>query len=441
MRFKLSRFAVALTTCGAALFGASHAHANGRYPLAGQLVIDPANPDHMVARATFGLLDSDDGGRTFRWVCESAIGYFGVEDPPIAVTASGAAIVASSKGISVSPDRGCTWLKNPSLTGKWYGVDVTVQPSRPHEALAVLSNIVDGAYTVSVARSTNDGTTWDEMLSTFGTTFIATTIEVAPSNPDRVYVSGKVLPDGTAVMMRSDDGGHTWTSHPLDIEGAFFSIYIGAVDPHDPDMVYLRTNADDIGRVLVSRDGAATWTEVWQVQDDVAGFALSADGSTLAVGSSAHGVSVASTSDFAFRRTSNAEVYCLTFWGEKLLVCTKEAINGFSIGVSSDLGEHFEPLLHLRDVLPRSCGAGTPSSTQVCAAEWEMFAPTIGADAGARAPIDAGSDTAAPPAQSCSCNFTRRAPGELLAPLFFMAFSAFAARRAPHHRRSARKRQ
>src|SRR5690242_9544521 len=61
------------------------ARANGRYPLADQIVIDPGNPSHIVARSTFGLLDSDDGGKNFRWICETAIGYFGVEDPPIAV--------------------------------------------------------------------------------------------------------------------------------------------------------------------------------------------------------------------------------------------------------------------------------------------------------------------------------------------------------------------
>ena len=40
----------------------SIALANGRFPLANQLVVDPTNPDHMVARATFGILDTHDNG-------------------------------------------------------------------------------------------------------------------------------------------------------------------------------------------------------------------------------------------------------------------------------------------------------------------------------------------------------------------------------------------
>jgi photosystem II stability/assembly factor-like uncharacterized protein len=416
------------------LLGAGDARANGRYPLADQIVVDPANPDHLVARATFGLLGSDDAGQRFRWVCETAVGYFGVEDPPIAVTANGSVVVAHSKGLSVSADGGCTWIRNPGLTGTWFGVDVTVVAARPHEALAVLSNIQDGAYTVSVVRTVNDGASWDELVSSLGTNFLATTIEVAPSNPDRVYLSGKVLPGGTAAIMRSDDGGRTFSPFPLDITGAY-SIFIGAVDPHDPDVVYLRTNADDIGRVLVSHDGASSWNEIWQAPDDVSGFALSPDGATLAVGASSVGVSIASTSDFAFRRTSNVGVYCLTFWGERLLVCTKEAIDGFSIGVSDDLGEHFDALLHLSDVLPRACAED--ASAAVCVLDWENVAMAIGVDAGVRGGLDAGAPPAPPSTDGCDCALgpARAVPSNIASALAIAGAIASALRRR-HHRRT-----
>ncbi|HMI84360.1 MAG TPA: hypothetical protein VK550_09720 [Polyangiaceae bacterium] len=410
---------VALAIMVGLVLAGSRARANGRYPLADQIVIDPGNPAHIVARATFGVLDSDDGGKSFRWICETAIGYFGPEDPPIAVTANGSAVVASSKGLSISADGGCTWIRNPGLTGTWFGIDVTVLPPRPHEALGLLSYLADGAYTVSIVKTIDDGATWEEVVSSLDTSFLATTIEVAPSNPDRLYVSGKVLPGGGAAMMRSDDGGHTWTQFPLPLSGAY-SIFIGAVDPHDPDVVYVRTNADETGRVLVSKDAGMSWNEIWQAPGDVSGFALSSDGAVLAVGGSAVGVSVASTTDFAFRRTSNASVYCLTFWGERLLVCTKEAIDHFSIGVSDDLGQHFEPLLHLSDVLPRACASGT--SAGICASDWEMVATAIGADAGTGRPNDDGGDAgSAQEAHGCGCSLAalhdrhRRAPLELLA--------------------------
>jgi photosystem II stability/assembly factor-like uncharacterized protein len=389
----------AVGLAGLALIITAPARANGRYPLADQIAVDPGNPAHVVARATFGLLDSDDGGHTFRWICERAIGYFGVEDPPIAVTANGSTVVASSKGISVSSDGGCSWVRNPGLTGTWFGVDVTVVPARPHEALALMSSFTDGAYTASIIRTIDDGLTWDPVAASLGPSFLATTLEVAPSNPDRVYVSGKALPDGSGAMLRSDDGGLTWIRSSLQISGAY-SIFIGAVDPRNPDVVYLRTHADDIGRVLVTSDGAATWREIWQAPSDVSGFALSPDGATLAVGGSSVGVSVASTTDYAFRKTSNAGAYCLTFWGDKLLVCTKEAIDNFSLGISDDLGEHFAPLLHLGDVRPRACAVD--ASASICAPEWKDIATAIGADAGKHS-ADAGPAGGDDRARGCGC--------------------------------------
>ena len=407
-RFGFRRNAWGAIAAALLLVVSTSALANGRYPLADQIVIDPRHPDHLVARATFGLLDSNDGGQSFRWICEKAVGYFGVEDPPIAVTASGTIVVTSSKGLSVSSDGGCTWVRNPGLSGTWYGVDVTVPSSQPHHALAVISNFVDGAYTVAVVKSIDDGMSWSTVADSLGAGFLATTIEVAPSHPDRIYVSGKLIADGTAVIMRSDDGGHTWASFPIELSGAY-SIYIAAVDPRSPDVVYVRTHADDVGKVLVSRDGAMSWKEVWQAPDDVGGFALSHDGTLLAVGGSSIGVSVADTTDFVFRRTSNAGAYCLTFWGDRLLVCTKEAVDHFSIGVSDDLGEHFSPLLHLRNVLPRACG--DDSTAAVCAFDWKDVAVVIGADAGSRGggEPDAGPGANAEP-RGCDCAFSRRQP-------------------------------
>jgi len=72
----------------------SQALANGRYPTAGQLVPDPVNPRHMVARTTFGMLDTFDGGATWTWICEAAVGYFSTEDPSIGVCSNGSTVAA-----------------------------------------------------------------------------------------------------------------------------------------------------------------------------------------------------------------------------------------------------------------------------------------------------------------------------------------------------------
>src|SRR5262245_5014330 len=51
----------------------SNARANGRYPLAQQLLVDPSDPGHLLLRSTYGVLTSDDAGSTWSWLCESGI--------------------------------------------------------------------------------------------------------------------------------------------------------------------------------------------------------------------------------------------------------------------------------------------------------------------------------------------------------------------------------
>ncbi len=59
------------------------------------LVQKPGDSSHLVLRATYGLLFSNDGGANWDWVCERAIGYSGNEDPTIAISGSGAVIVGT----------------------------------------------------------------------------------------------------------------------------------------------------------------------------------------------------------------------------------------------------------------------------------------------------------------------------------------------------------
>ena len=93
---------------------ATSAGANGRMPGATEMST-AAGPDHLVVRATFGLIQTFDGGKNWRWICEQAIGVSGEADPPLTVTEGGTLILVSPKGgLLVSRDRGCSWAAGPS---------------------------------------------------------------------------------------------------------------------------------------------------------------------------------------------------------------------------------------------------------------------------------------------------------------------------------------
>ena len=58
------------------------------------------DPSLLLLRTTFGMLVSHDAGKTWDWICESAAGYGGTQDPSIAIL-SGGHFVA---GIYEGPD-------------------------------------------------------------------------------------------------------------------------------------------------------------------------------------------------------------------------------------------------------------------------------------------------------------------------------------------------
>ncbi len=74
---------VAIAAGALAWVHAPVARANGRFPTSNQIVFSPANADLIVLRATFGILVSRDGGTTWTWLCEDALGIARttVEDP------------------------------------------------------------------------------------------------------------------------------------------------------------------------------------------------------------------------------------------------------------------------------------------------------------------------------------------------------------------------
>ncbi len=136
-----------------------------------------------------------------------------------------------------------------------------------------------------VWKTTSAGATWFPVFDSIRTVSSIGAIEVAPSDPNVIYVgTGDLdsffdgLGDG---MYKSSDAGRTWRHIGLEGTEQIPSIL---VDPHDPNIVLvaalgqLRTPADARG-VFRSTDGGATWTKTLYVDDQtgVATLARAAD--------------------------------------------------------------------------------------------------------------------------------------------------------------------
>ena len=105
------------------------------------------------------------------------------------------------------------------------------------------------------------GTSWEEVLN--AQTFLGTTekvyihwLEVAPSDATKVYALASVQYYHHGILLRSFDGGDTWSRSNSIVDGRGASL---AVDPHDPLTLYVGTWYRGVYR---SSDGGSTWQAI-----------------------------------------------------------------------------------------------------------------------------------------------------------------------------------
>ncbi len=451
-------------------------YANGRFPSANQVAVHPHDPNTLLVRATFGLLISHEGGKNAHLVCDKIIGATSVVDPGIGYFDDGSIMVAAPAGLAVSHDNACSF---PFIGGELANqrfIDVTVDRTNRSRALALsAAQLNDGTEKVRIFESTDNGGTWSVIRDGLDKNAVVVTLDIAPSNPLRVYLSGNLVVNGAlqGFVARSDDGGRNFTYAKADFPNAS-QIYIAAVDPFDADLVYLRTYGTDAGpsHLIVSQDGGQTFVIAKTINSNMSGFAISPDGSRIAVAGLQTGVSVGSrpapldagTSDgglgMNFEQHSDLPMRCLGWAGDKLYGCGSGVPKGcgpgdgqFFFGESTDEGRSWSTLIPLlSDILEPdpTCAAESPSK-RICSVEFPathaLFECPYRVDAGplpvdASTPADAGPSV--PPLDDCACGIVGGVPSTPVA-AFGIGATVFGvgivvARRRRRSRRASSKR-
>jgi len=346
--------------------------ANGRYPNADMLVVDPSNPNHLVLRATFGTLVSSDQGQHWSWICEDAIGYVS-GDPAMTVLADGTLLHAFLGNITRSAAEGCSFAPLPFTAQGRFAVDVTLDAADPAHAWVLASSFMGRrqASLLDVSDSAGEPRLVAE-------DFVPSTIEVARSRPERLYVVGF---NGSfeSTLLFSDDRGASWQPRPIPLYSAL-PMYLSAVSPTDPDTLYVRVDDGTSDHLIVSHDAGQTFVEVLTIPTEMLGFALSPDGTQVAAGGPDVRLKVASTSDLAFADAADIKsLRCLTWDEQGLFACAQESLDNWTLARSSDAGQSFTPLWHVQDLVPLECDASTPTGS-VCPRAWLDVSAQIGAD-------------------------------------------------------------
>jgi photosystem II stability/assembly factor-like uncharacterized protein len=365
---------------------------NGRYPSAQLVLQDPSNPDRLWVRATHGIMTSADRGCMWHWICEAALHYTGTDDPMLGVMADGTVVAATFEGLVTSRNHGCDWTVEGPMSGR-YVADLSVQKDDATRAVAITSNSDSpGSFLNRVWRTTDSAASWTQLGQDLPSDAVPFTIDTAPSDARRVYVSAqRYLQDAgfvaESLLLRSDDDGATWTTLPVGSIANDLEPYLSAIHPNDPSRIYLRLRDQGdptrtvVNRVLFSADAGENWQEIFVGAADILGFALSPDGSRVALGlgdsrapvgerpvdPSVLGLYTASTADHEFVRRHEGQVGCISWSSRGMYFCgAGYEVQGkvaFELGFTNDEGASVTQVMELAGVEgPLACPAESQMS-------------------------------------------------------------------------------
>ena len=262
--------------------------------LRGEIAIDPAQPDLMLAGTSNNTYLSSDAGKTWRR-CDGPKGaavafHFDQTSPP----QRRIMFAATADGIWRSDDAGARWT-DKSANLPWRGIRSFAAGSDTKTNRAILycalPSKADAArqYTGGVFRSTDRGESWQSVMSgglnidtqaadqwAMGDVAQYHRVLTTNAKPLTVYAfnanTGVKPPHHTAAY-RSDDAGKTWrpTFHPdprytpCNVEQDYMTAGMrqffqdtptgAAIDPANPDHVM----QVDGGRCYITENGGKTW--------------------------------------------------------------------------------------------------------------------------------------------------------------------------------------
>ena len=358
-------FVVVFVVVSVAASGA--ARANNGIPGSLGVLLPLDKPQEVGLATTFGLILSDDGGQSWVWTCEEAAtsmaNAYTVGAPP----ADRFYALSPVTGLSFSADESCGWQSAGGALAGQKVSDFFTDPSEATHVLAAASPLPDGggAALAAVYASMDGGASFDaKPLYTAPAGASIVGIEIARSDPQVVYLTYVTATSSgyDPVLVRSADGGQTWT--PTDLLAPLGSavVRILAVDSAASDLVYLRAIGATSETLAVTRDGGMTFATPLSIANGaLSAFARLASGTVLVGALVNLAGGGGGTMGAGYRSTDGAMTFSpwtlnpephLVGLGERvvagqstLYLSGKNYVDGWALATSTDEGMTVTPLM------------------------------------------------------------------------------------------------
>jgi hypothetical protein len=368
----MRRFALAAVLVGAI---AGTAAANGRAPGTSTIHFQQGHETNIAAGMTFGLVLSHDGGTTWQWMCEDAIGYGGVWDPDYSYTTTGALFATTFNGLKVSRN-GCTFDSTPP--GNLF---VSADELAPNGDLTFAS--VDPTDD-KVYKSTNDGMTFPTSATPPGAMLNDwySSLVYQQGSSTNIWLSGYRFVNNAKQLMvyKSTNGGTSFSAVALTgIASTDFSnssaLTIAGIDGlGNVYAVISYPNGSVGGTVWKLTGGVGTWVKIETKADNVS--LLVRSNGDLVLGTPTLGSEKSVNGGTSWTPLTNPpHINCLVEnSAHEVWACTRNygdannPFDGFGIMKTTDLNT-WTGVLKYEDIqAPVSCAAGTMQK-DVCEAQ------------------------------------------------------------------------
>ncbi len=430
--------------------------AHGGLPVS-ESVLRQGSGDTMYVPVAFWGLWIGDGVGPWQWICEEEINPNRARK--FALSVDGTFYTNDVRGVTVSNDHGCTWLPATGELATLRTTAVAVHPTDGATAWATTDDVIDDADGGQIVNNalfvTHDhGATFSRLPGLPGVGRRFQSVLPAPSNGDTIYVTsaGPMTPFDVMVL-RSDDGGQSFSANPLDfsIGGAVpYSVDLMAIDPRDSDIIYLRAfvtapdadgGFDPLQVLLRSNDSGASVQEITRIigQMTPAGTTSGIDG--VAIDTTRNKLYVATlqglmvgdasliVGNVTLQPTGGlTQAQCVSMHGDAVYACSSNYSPDFAALARSDDGAaSFQSVLSYQATEgPIDCPADTPVG-QMCPYYWLMYSAQLGINMGL--PDGGGGDGGGKGGGSCACAIGGRGGDQPVPVLLALAAAAYFLRR------------